>query len=261
MRFRQVTGAVPHDGISNSVVIVDDYHARIVGLSVLGTNCEIVDSLSKVDDRGPRVAIATERDSITLVDTRPERVQYSLQTLNDVFRSSEMPQVNIVTKRLQVHGFIEALNRGSHTDDFAVIGITYTDNCAVLALAPSEHTDRPLTDFLEGYRSGLNESTEQEPQTEACRECVDLKQKVASLIEAAALTVKTASDVPPPEVQPSVKDGSDNAELLKAQKRVTELTTERDILARKYESLASSRLGKTALKYWAWRRKGGSRNG
>lgn len=250
MRYRSAgsvkQGIVVHD----SWVVGNDYHMDSSGLDVFSDGCHFYTSLNEFASR------MEEASSVTVVESRPEEIAPLFADLVKAWSVQPDLRVAALVPRGSMYSMLEYLDLQPYSQELALVGIQIDSSRALLSFSPIRHGDGSLAEFLEGFRLG---ETMAEPAAIVIREtnCVDprnLESKLLGVLEAISDMRPLEADEPMAE-ETLVCDSVEQAELDALLNKITKVTTERDALQRKYDSLASSMLGRATLRYWNWRRK------
>lgn len=235
--------------VNNAQVLASPEHRGTLGLAWVGTGCLIVDRLDEVDWAD------SDRPSVAILDPRPEDAVSSLAA---VLRSRDDDRDwsgHLVTDALGLPSYLSCLLRHADTDGASLSTIAIADGLAVLTLEASAPDSSSGAQLLAGL--SLAQLTSAEPTRHRDVERVSSNaQGNARLASALALIADLTTPQPAVQKEPEPESGSavTAAEKAQLEGRITTLSVELSALQRKYDALASSRLGRLTLAMWARKR-------
>lgn len=233
--------------IDNAVVIVDDYHRSRLGLEIVGTDCAIVST----PEEGSDIDIE-HRTRIAVIDSRPE---VFVQTLEWFIREAwaELSDVVLVMPSHDFFSVHDAVSNSTVGSLLSIAGLAFEGELASVQLSPCAEADVHSSVLVAGLLLGI-ESAHAVPwqSTETPPEVQQLQQKILSLLEIQDLiTTERASEPSQFAITESASGSPESPNRLKElEEQLVTATTHLDSLQRKYDALASSRLGQITLKHW-----------
>lgn len=237
MRIRPSGIPLPNP-IDHAVVCVDDHHRATYGLVALGGTCSVVSTVADL------VAAARTAEQLALIDTRPEVILDACARLGAAVASDQ--PFHIVVPQVHV-GLLDVLMGDPRSEGWSLTGLHCFAESMHLEMVPSHEGDRAGADLLAGLRWGSVSTWSSEASPEV-GELSILRGKLASAL--LLLRDLTAGEVAPtPDVAP-VAPPLDLQARKDLENRVVTLQRKLDVLQRKYDALAGSRLGRLTLARW-----------
>ena len=241
MRIRPADLPPPRP-ISHAIVCCDEYHRATFGLSDLGSECILVDNLDDL------VASAAAAERFVVIDSRPEALLEALERLAEVLTADKT--VQIVAPGASV-GLVEMLLGDPGTDRWSLIGLRCDPQVLHCEVVPSRDADRSGVDLARGLRWGSVASYP--PDAVDDRDEVQVLR--ARLASALLLVRDLTAGAPVTLGVPPRAPSGDEAGRRALENRLVSLQRQLDVLQRKYDALAGSRLGRMTLDRWERKRK------
>lgn len=237
----------PSGHINNAVVIVDDYHRSRFGLDIIGTDCTIVSRPKEAFE-----IYSEPRDRIAIIDSRPEAFVEALQ----LFTRGPWVELAEIVLVMPSHDFFSVHDAVSYSEVgnlLSIVGLTFEGELASVRIESSAETDSHSSVLVAGLLLGIESAHAVPWQTsDTPSEIQHLERKLLSLLEGQDLITAEQGTAPFEfTVNESTPDASEAANRLEGlEEQLVTTTTKLDSLQRKYDALASSRLGKITLKHW-----------
>ena len=237
MRIRPSGIPLPNP-IDHAVVCADDHHRATYGLTALGGTCSVVSTLSDL------VAAASTAERLALIDTRPEAILDACALVGAVVASDQ--PFHIIVPQVQV-GLLDVLMDDVRTDVWALTGLHCDAASMHLEMVQSQEGDRAGADLVAGLRWGSVSTWASEPSPDVGEVSI-LRGKLASAL--LLLRDLSAGEVAPTPDVAHVAPPLDLQARKDLENRVVTLQRKLDVLQRKYDALAGSRLGRLTLARW-----------
>lgn len=237
----------PSRHINDAVVVVDDYHRSRFGLEIIGTDCTIVSTPKEGFEK-----YSESQDRIAIIDSRPE---VFVETLELFTRGpwAELAEMVLVMPSHDFFSVHDAVSYSEIGDLLSIVGLTFEGELASVRIASSAETDSHSSVLVAGLLLGIESAHAVPWQTsDTPSEIQLLERKLLSLLESQDLIAAEQGTAPFEfTVNESTPDASEAANRLEElEKQLVTASTKLDSLQRKYDALASSRLGKITLKHW-----------
>lgn len=226
--------------ISGSLVIVDDYHLRKIGLSMIGQDCTVGRSLE---------AAKSHSGDITVIDSRIEML---LEAFELMAEPSGIERLQLVFPPFALQDVLAQLPSSASLATAGLQHLHLAEHYAILRIVPGADTDQRVDGFLAGYQQALDVTEGvawRDPRPDS--EVESLRDELLAVLEALELN-ELPQEVPvveEPVSQPVVSEPS--AEAAELEKKLVALRAEHDQLQQRYRALSESALGRITLQHWS----------